>query len=189
MPEMNGFEFLSNFESPDFKVIFVTAFEEFALQAFDFYALDYLVKPVNPIKLQRAVEKLGQISYEFQKMEEMLRAIQQIYQKSNLLSIPTLNGLEMIDLDDIKYLMAEGNYVELFLKQDKLVVSKSLGDFEKVLDAKKFIRIHNSYIVKVSEIKKYIRGDGGIVELIGGIQLPVSRLNKPKLLQLIKVDF
>jgi two-component system LytT family response regulator len=75
------------------------------------------------------------------------------------------------------------------MKTNMLVVSKSLGDFEKVLDPQKFVRIHNSYIVNVNEIKKYIRGDGGIVELLGGIQLPVSRINKPKLLQLIKADF
>jgi two-component system, LytTR family, response regulator len=193
MPEMNGFDFLGHFENPKFSVIFVTAFENFALQAFEFYAVDYLLKPVSSEKLRRAVnrviEKKSGENTEIQQLNMMIRGLQQVYQKSNTLSIPTLQGLEMIELSEIKYLMAEGNYVELIMKTNMLVVSKSLGDFEKVLDPQKFVRIHNSYIVNVNEIKKYIRGDGGIVELLGGIQLPVSRINKPKLLQLIKADF
>lgn len=193
MPEMNGFDFLSHFPNAKFSVIFVTAYEGFALKAFEFYAVDYLLKPVSADKLIRAVsrveEKKKGENGELQKLQEMLLGLQQVYQKSSTLSIPTLQGFEMIELSEIKYLAAEGNYVELIMKESKLVVSKSLGDFEKVLDPIKFIRIHNSFIINIAEVKKYIRGDGGIVELLGGVQLPVSRINKPRLLQLIKADF
>jgi two-component system, LytTR family, response regulator len=100
-----------------------------------------------------------------------------------------MEGYEIIELADLIYLKAEGNYTELFLKSKKTLVSKTLGDFEKVLSVQMFQRVHNSYIVNIQEIRKYIKGDGGFVMMSNKEQLPVSRINKPKLLNLLKPQF
>ena len=94
----------------------------------------------------------------------------------------------MIDQEEINYLQAWGNYTTIYLTNREIVDSKNLGEFEKILDESKFIRIHNSAVVQIKKIKKYIRGDGGQVVMADGKTLSVSRINKPKLLSLILVD-
>lgn len=192
MPGCNGFDFLNKFESINFEVIFVTAYEEYALRAFDFYAVDYLLKPTEPEKLQRAIERIKakkDTNKDFEKFEHLFKNISAGIQKNSTLAIPTMEGYEIIELADLIYLKAEGNYTELFLKSKKTLVSKTLGDFEKVLSIQMFQRVHNSYIVNIQEIRKYIKGDGGFVMMSNKEQLPVSRINKPKLLNLLKPQF
>ena len=192
MPACNGFDFLKNFTNINFEVIFVTAYEEYALRAFDFYALDYLLKPVQEDRLRRAIERIKTKKRnldDFEKFETLFKNINSGLGKNQTLAIPTLEGFEIIELAELVFLKADGNYTELILKTKKLVVSKNLGDFEKVLPVKEFLRIHHSFIVSVSQIKRYIKGDGGMVSMANGEQLPVSRINKPKLLSLLNLPF
>jgi two-component system, LytTR family, response regulator len=191
MPGCNGFDFLSKFKSINFSVIFVTAYEEYALKAFDFYAVDYLLKPVEYPKLIRAVERIKEKSkpnggVEF--LELMLKNLTSDLKKTDTLAIPTTDGFEIVELTQVIYFKAEGNYTEIFLKDKKKVVSKSIGDFEKVLNITKFFRIHHSYIINIDEVRKYVKGDGGTVILSNGLQLPVSRTNKPKLMLLLNTQ-
>lgn len=192
MPGCNGFDFLKRFDKIDFEVIFVTAYEEYALRAFDFYAVDYLLKPIEPERLKRAIERIKskkESNTDFEKFEALFRNLSGKNQKNTTLAIPTLDGFEIIDLGELVYLKADGNYTELKMKNKKILVSKTLGDFEKVLPMDNFIRIHNSFVINIQQIRKYIKGDGGMVMISTGEQLPVSRINKPKLLALIKSEF
>jgi two-component system, LytTR family, response regulator len=192
MPGTNGFDFLKKFKEIDFEVIFVTAYEEYALRAFDFYAVDYLLKPIETEKLKRAIDRIKskkESKKDFEKFEALFRNLSEKSQKTTTLAIPTLDGFEIIDLADLVYLKADGNYTELKMKTKKILVSKTLGDFEKVLPLESFIRIHNSFVINLQEIRKYIKGDGGMVTISNGEQLPVSRINKPRLLAMIKPQF
>ena len=192
MPSINGFDFLRKFMKIDFEVIFVTAYEEYALRAFDFYAVDYLLKPIEPEKLKRAIERIKskkESNNDFDKFENLFKTFSASMQKSNTLTIPTLEGYEIVELADLIYLKADGNYTELKMKNKKTLVSKTLSDFEKVLPNKDFQRIHNSYIVNIQEIRKYIKGDGGVIILSNKEQLPVSRINKPRLLAQLRPQF
>jgi len=191
MPIMSGFEFLSCQKDIDYQVVFVTAHQEYAINAFDFYAVDYIVKPVSKDKLLRAAERLKTriASHEDSGINVLLETMKKNTDKANHLAIPTMEGFEMVNLENLLYLTASGNYTNLRIKSKDMLVSKTIGDFEKILDPSKFVRIHNSAIVQIKEIKKYIKGDGGQVTMSDGQILSVSRANKPKLLSLIKVDF
>lgn len=192
MPGCNGFDFLSKFNKIDFEVIFVTAYEEFALRAFDFYAVDYLLKPTVPEKLVRAVERIKnkkENNKDFERFESLFRNLSTATNKPTTLAIPTFDGFEIIELNELIYLQAEGNYTQLKMKQKKILVSKTMGDFEKILPQEGFLRIHNSFIINTQEVRKYIKGDGGMVNMSNGDQLPVSRINKPKLLLTLKTTF
>lgn len=191
MPVMSGFEFLSCQKNIDYQVVFVTAHQEYAINAFDFYAVDYIVKPVSKDKLIRAAERLRNRvgSKTDSRIDVLLESMKKDGDKANHLAIPTMEGFEMVNLNELLYLTASGNYTTLKVgKKDKLV-SKTIGDFEKILDPSRFVRIHNSVLVQIKDIKKYIKGDGGQVEMSDGQVHSVSRANKPKLLSIIKVDF
>lgn len=191
MPQMSGFDFLLCQKSIDYQVVFVTAHQEYALSAFDFYAVDYLVKPVSSQKLMRAVERLKEKIGSSRNLENIgprLEGIKSHHLRSGHIAVPNAEGFEMIDQEEINYLQAWGNYTTIYLTNREIVVSKNLGEFEKILDESKFIRIHNSAVVQIKKIKKYIRGDGGQVVMADGKTLSVSRINKPKLLSLILVD-
>jgi len=192
MPEMSGFDFLDALPSVDFEIVFVTAYEEFALAAFDFYALDYLVKPVAPEKLIRAVERLlakkkENQKVDYQNIQALLGNLTLMQQDATSMAIPTQDGYEILKTNEVVLLEAEGSYTKVILKVgDTLLVSRNLKDFERMLPVRKFARIHHSYIVNVDYIKKYQKGDGGIVTMSNGKSLAVSRANKTKLLSLIR---
>lgn len=175
--------------------MFVTAYEEFALAAFDFYALDYLVKPVAPEKLTRAVERLLTKKKENQKVDyvniqALLGNLTLMQQDSTSMAIPTQEGYEILKTGDVVLLEADGSYTNVVLKTgDTVLVSRNLKDFERMLPPRKFARIHHSYIINIDYIKKYQKGDGGVVTMTNGKALSVSRANKAKLLTLIRGDF
>jgi two-component system LytT family response regulator len=192
MPIMTGFEFLNCQKNIEYQVVFVTAHQEYAINAFDFYAVDYLVKPVSSQKLIRAVDRIKEKLIKGDKKENMdakLAGIQSHNLQSGYIAIPTIDGYEMLNQEEILYMQASGNYTSIRLINKELLVSKNIGEFEKIMDAGRFIRIHNSALVQISKIKKYIRGDGGQVLMSDGKSLSVSRINKPRLLSVIRVEF
>lgn len=182
MPGENGFEFLSSLTNRNFKVIFVTAYNEYALQAIKESALDYILKPVNIGELQTAVEKLKRsvsspvaIEQNQQLLENLLHSVN----RTNLpkkIALPHLGGISFIEVDDIVSLQADSNYTIIHLRNmQKLVITKTLKDFEELLDQTQFVRIHKSYIVHLKFIKEYSTTDGGIVKMTDGNQWSISR--------------
>lgn len=186
MPILNGFELLNRIKRIDFDVVFVTAYDNFALKAFEFCAVDYLVKPTSRESLLRAVEKIRNKQKKInvqQNIELLLANMQKDLKKRQQVAVPTFEGLEFIDTHQIVYAKAEGNYTTILLEnKNKVIISKTLKEFEGILNDSTFARIHYSYLVNLAHARKYIKGETGSLILNDGTSLPVSRANKSKLM-------
>lgn len=190
MPQINGFDFLLKIPKINFEVIFCTAYDAFALTAFDFCAIDYLLKPVSKEKLTRAVDKVRLKQHkqvDLQNLELLLANMRGgIHHKPNV-AVPTPEGLEFISITDIMYAEADGNYSRIFMmNKEKLLISRTLKDLESLLSNHPFVRIHQSYLVNLAYIKKYVKGEGGYVIMNNGTSLQVSRANRIKLMDLVR---
>ncbi len=179
MPEMNGFELLDNLKNHNFSTIFITAFEQFALKAFKYSALEYLLKPVDKDELEKVLEKFkDKKTNEFFKEQILLQ--QSIMQgtKPNKVVFSTQESLEFVDPQNILYCVADGNYCEIILSQRTLVVSKSLKEIEILLSEFGFIRIHQSYLINPEHITKYLKTAGGSIVMDNGKELSISRAKR-----------
>ncbi len=182
MPIENGFQFLSSIAVPNFKVVFVTAHNEYALQAIKASAIDYILKPINIDELKKAVEKVklslnNPIASE-QNKQLLAHLLQIITKKSppKKIALPQLGSINFIDVDEIVSLQADSNYTIIHLcSMQKLVISKTLKDFEELLDQTQFARIHKSYIINIKYIKEYSTANGGIVKMKDGNHWSISR--------------
>jgi two-component system, LytTR family, response regulator len=193
MPKEDGFEMLQKITDRNFKVIFVTAYNEFALKAIKASAVDYLLKPVNIAELQNAVQKLTeQLKYEDARknQKELLNHLLQNFSSENSptkIAIPYVGGLLFTDVNEIVALEGDGNY-SIIHKTDlqKIVVTKTLKDFEDLLDAEQFLRIHKGHIINLNYVKEYSQKDGGSVKMEDGSLWSISRRQLDLFLQKIK---
>lgn len=189
MPRMNGFEMLQFVQFKNFEIIFTTAFDAYAIKAFKVNAMDYLLKPIEPEELIRAVEK---VKVKIEKSQQLNR-IDEILQNSafqglrkNKLALPVDGKISMIEFDSILYCESDGNYTRIYLTDKKrFMISKTLKDIENLLPQTDFLRIHHSYVVNINHIKEYIRGEGGEVLMSNGEVLRVSRNKKEELLSIL----
>jgi two-component system LytT family response regulator len=185
MPQMNGFELLQKIPEPCFKLIFTTSYDQYAIKAIRYSALDYLLKPIDREELQAAVQKANESSpYQLTQQLEML--LQKIHSPApiNKVAMPTMEGLQMVSVDTIISCESDSNYTILYLKnKQKLIVSRTLKDIEEVLEDYAFARIHHSYLVNINEINKYVKGEGGYVIMSDGSNVDVSRSKKELLLK------
>lgn len=198
MPVMNGFELLEQLNEISFGIIFTTSYDQYAIRAIKFSALDYLLKPVGRQELVTAVQKV--IEYRFFPSAEHLKIlISRARNKgSGLLKIavPTAEGFEMVANDQIISCEADNNYTYLLLKgKSRIIACRTLKDVEEQLEPfATFLRVHNSYIVNLNEVKKYVRGEGGYLVMSDGSNVNVSRGRKEGLIkrltgQHIQTDF
>ena len=190
MPGKSGIDLLHDLQEVDFETIFTTSHSRYALQALRAEALDYLLKPVQERELAEALHKYAikqnkqNLSKQF---EEFLNSRQNQSGQLKKISVPTSNGLEFIKLDDIIRLKAEINYTNIYLCEGrKITVARTLKEFEKMLSGNGFVRIHNSHIINLNYLKKYTKGNGGVVFLEDGTQLDVSRQRKEEFLTTLK---
>jgi len=187
MPRENGFDFLRSIPKENYGVIFVTAFEEYAIQAFKANAVDYLLKPVNPLELRDAVTRAIQY-HEMRKLKEEVRSIyqeslenleQQYHSKSfrpDKITIAEKYGFRVVNVTDIMYLEAYSNYTILHLSGlDKIIATRSLIEFENLLEGPSFFRIHKSAIINLHYLKAYSKYEGNFAELTDGTKLTISR--------------
>jgi two-component system, LytTR family, response regulator len=188
MPSMTGFELLEQFIKIPFSVIFTTSYDQYAIKAIRFSALDYLLKPIDPKELSAAITKVTQ-----QKLppsaEQFRMLMDQIIHKDNgftKIAVPTAEGFELIPADQLIRCEAFDNYTHLFLKnKTKIVACRSLKEVEEQLHAfTSFIRVHHSYLVNLNEVTKYVRGEGGYLVMSDGSTVIVSRSRKDALLKL-----
>ena len=182
MPGEDGFQFLRSLSIRNFKVIFVTAYNEYALQAIKASAFDYILKPVSIVELQSTVAKIkASLSNPLAADQNHLlleNLLQSVNKKSSppKIALPHLGGINFIEVDDIISLQADSNYTIIHMKNmQKLVITKTLKEFEDLLDHAQFARIHKSYIVNLKYIKEYSTNDGGIVKMADGNQWSISR--------------
>jgi two-component system LytT family response regulator len=189
MPRKNGFELLQAFPEPSFDVIFTTAYSQFAQKAFRFAALDFLLKPVDADDLVSAVQRYlkKQSKYEF---KQHLDILMQLYKKPELLpekiSLATQQAIHFVNPANIVYCESDSNYtIVYFNDRSKLVVSKTLKEIEEILIPYNFFRIHHSYLINLRQVSRYVKADGGSIEMTGGVQLAVSRQRKEKLMNVL----
>lgn len=190
MPKKNGFEVLQAFSNPSFDVIFTTAYNEFAIKAFRFAAFDYLLKPIDADDLVNALkryEKKIQNSFK-QQLGMLLQHFEQPNALPDKISFATQQAVHFIKPENILYCESDGNYTTLFfLDNTKLVVSKTLKEVEEVLVHYHFLRIHNSFVINLKQVGRYVKTDGGSIEMTNGTQLPISRQRKNEVMQVLNL--
>lgn len=177
MPEYSGFQLLDFFENITFQIIFTTAYSDYALQAFQVSAIDYLMKPIQFVQLEKAIEKAKRL--EMKQYQSSIDTLKLNLSGSGLqkITLAVSNGLEFVSLPTIIYLEAAGSYTTFHLINDqKIVVSKKIKEFESMLTAKnRFFRPHRSYIVNLDHIKSFVRSDGGYLKMQNGATVSLSR--------------
>jgi two-component system LytT family response regulator len=184
MPEMNGFTLLEQLGEITFSLIFVTAYNEFALKAFRFSALDYLLKPLDPQELQQAVHKAEKRSRIDQRQIDFLRLQLHGGQHPQKIAVPYQNGIVFVELKDIVYCEAESNYTKVFLTSGKnYLLSRTLRDVQEVLEERNFLRVHRQYLINLDHIKMYHKGEAAYLVLYGDVNIPVAKNQKERLVQ------
>lgn len=186
MPMLNGFDLLRRCDPLDFKVIFTTAYDQYAVKAIKFNALDYLLKPVDKDELTAAVQKARQSTVPSAAQLESTRLLRNNSMPERI-ALPVGQELLLVEVAEIQYLESDGAYVSVVINgQNKpIVLSKSLREFEELLNNPGFFRAHNSFLVNLRFIKKIIRTDGGELVMANGRSLPVARAKKNELMELI----
>lgn len=192
MPNMTGFEMLQEFGEISFSIIFVTAYDAFALKAFEFNAVDYLLKPIRKAKIQQAVQKVidrNDRTFSSEKLKALVNNIQ-LQSSSGIqrIALPAGEGFDFVPVDDIAFLNAESNYTWVHLiAGKKYLVSKTLKDVSSMVTHRQFFRAHKSFVVNLNSVTRYIRGQGGHLVLETGDKIPVSRGQKEALMKLLQM--
>jgi two-component system, LytTR family, response regulator len=194
MPGKSGLELLTELPAKNFEIIFVTAHNEYMLQALQYSAADYLLKPVDEDRLIEAVQRVEN-RLEAEKREGMTEALLHNLSKTGnpsemRLCLPTLKGFIVLKLDEIIYCEAERSYTVFHLEKSKtVIVSKPLLDYENILKDTSFLRIHKSFLINLHHVREYQRGEGGMVIMSDDAEIEVSRRKKDQFLLKIKEAF
>jgi two-component system LytT family response regulator len=189
MPHMNGFELLEKLPEINFQLIFTTSFDQYAIKAIQFSALDYLLKPIEREKLQKAVQKVVQGMHHPlpQQIEILLHKLSHPTIPVNKIAIPTMEGLQMIFVESVIICTSDSNYTTLHLKnKQKITASRTLKEIEEMLEDYSFTRVHHSYLVNLNEVEKYVKGEGGYLVMSDGSTVDVSRSRKDMLLNKLR---
>lgn len=185
MNDGTGFDLIEKLSHRKVEIIFVTAFNEYAIKAFRYSAIDYLLKPINPEELVQAVNKLKDET-RLSQIEQKLEALIQNKSSIQKIAISSVEGIRLEEVSNVKYCESDNYYTTIYLRTgDKIVVSKTLKEYDKMLSGDGFYRIHQKYLVNISEIKNYSKSDGGFVTLNDGTTLTVSRRKKEGLLSVL----
>lgn len=188
MHPLNGFELLNQFERINFKVIFTTAYDQYAIKALKMNALDYLLKPIDAEELKAALDKY--MNDEITTSNEQISQLSKftIGQLSETLALSTQKGLFFIKIEDVMYFNASSSYTYVMMKTgEKHLISKSLSTFEEVLqDNPLFFRAHKSNLINLNFVKQYIRGEGGEIIMQDNFTVTLSRNKKQEFLNLFK---
>ena len=191
MPRMSGFRMLDELSDVPFEIIFTTAYNHYAVDAIRARAFDYLMKPVAIRELQQAVERLRVYLSRDPGLRPAVQATQLpgYRNQDEKISIPTSDGLEFIAVHSIVHILSSSNYSKIYLTDGKpLFVTRLLGEFEELLAPYRFFRVHNSHLINLRYIKKYIRGEGGQVIMQNGDVIDVSRRKKEEFLKALSAS-
>lgn len=186
MPGESGFDLLRRVGRPDFAVVFTTAHDHYAIKAIKFAAVDYLLKPIDVDQLREAIARVVEMRTGPAgdgRIEQLVESTRQGAQVSSI-SVPAQNGFVRVKLTDIIWCEAE-RYFTIFhlVGGSELVATRSLGDFEELLDGSGFVRVHHGHLVSMDHIARYIKGEGGQVVMSDGSTLDVSRRKKEELMK------
>ena len=188
MPKINGFEMLELLEHTP-AVIFTTAFDEYAIKAFEAHAIDYLLKPFNQERFDKALAKWNEQKPESNEKatQELLETASQSPSQSQRIVIKDGSKIKIIPVHDVQYLEAADDYVKIHTKDGYFLKNKTMNHFEQVLDGQQFVRSHRSYIVNVQQITRIdpYEKDGHVAILRSGVKVPVSRSGYGKLKEIL----
>lgn len=189
MPDGSGFDLLKRINHIDFKVIFVTAFEEYAIKAFRFNAIDYITKPIDPDELRQAVEKAikyGKDGATNETIKLLLDSLSRPSQNHRKIILRTLNTIHVIEIDQIIRCESDRNYTAFHIEgEEKLLISRSMKEFDELLVEHGFLRVHNSHLINLSHVRKFHR-DELLCILKDGTNIPVAYRKRDELLAAIK---
>jgi len=194
MPGKSGLDMLADLSDMSFKVIFVTAHNEYVLQALQFSAVDYLMKPVDEDRLIEAVERVKK-KVKQERDGSQTEALLYNINKAGLplemrLCLPTLKGFTIVKLEEIVYCEAQRSYTIFHLVNGKtIMISKPLFDYERLLTDTTFFRVHKSFLINLLHVKEYIRGEGGTVVMSDSMEIEVSRRKKELFMTKVKEYF
>lgn len=189
MPKLNGFELMQALPQINFQIIFVTAYNQFALKAFKYSALDYLLKPVEKDDLIRSINKfnLTHQKVEMRQLEFLKQFLSGNQSKSDRIGITVRDGVKFVDIKNIIRCQADDNYTRMFFQNtEPMLVTRTLGDFEEQLTEHGFFRISNSHLISLNFIERYSREDGGYVQMKDGETITVSKNKKDAFLKLVQ---
>ncbi|WP_422105321.1 LytR/AlgR family response regulator transcription factor [Winogradskyella sp.] len=178
MPRMDGFALLNTISYKRSQVIFTTAYDEYALQAFKTAAADYLLKPIAINELKEAVAKVqrklqSDASQDY--IIDLFERLQKTRNEITSIGLPTMEGLDFVKVESILYCHSDGNYTEIYLENgQRILVTRKIKFMEEKLDGLQFVRVHNSYLVNLNCVTKYIKGRGGTLIMVNGDHIPVS---------------
>jgi len=182
MPNGTGFDLLTHFPEKDFEVVFITAFNHYAIKAIKFSAVDYILKPININEFIEAVNRVVQKRKEKSSAgDESFRMLMENLKSAHptRLAIPTSDGMEYLNPKDIIRIEADRSYSWFYITGNrKILVSKHLKEFQDLLNDRYFFRAHNSHLINLKYVKKFIRKEGGYIEMLDGEQIPISRNRK-----------
>jgi two-component system LytT family response regulator len=177
-----GFDVLRKLPSRDFELVFVTAYDNYAVEAFRFSAVDYLLKPIGIPEFEEAVDRVRKKATEKNRhgnIDTLLFNLARQSGQDRKVSIPTLHGCEFADLKDILWCSSKGSYTIFHLtNKTKIISSRNLGFYEELLSGNRFFRIHHKAIINMQFVKSYVKGKSGVVILTDGTELKISQRKK-----------
>lgn len=188
MPRMSGFRMLEELGEYDFDIIFTTAYNHYSVDAIRISAFDYLIKPIGIEELQQAVERLSKSLHRQtkDKIDILKKSLSENRNQDDKIAISTSEGIEFVPIKNIIHIESKSNYSKIFLMDNKsIMVTKILKDFEEMLLPYNFYRVHNSHLINLNYIHKYVRSQGGHVQLQDGTLIDISRRKKEEFLKMI----
>jgi two-component system LytT family response regulator len=189
LPPYTSFDWLQTLDHISFEIIFTTSFEEFAIKAFRLAAVDYLLKPIDKSEFETALDKFRQKKKSGEDTENLVQLINNLKEKTNQtrIALPTVTGFLFVAIKDIVRCESDNTYTTFYMSDKrKLVISKTLKDCEQLLQDYRFFRVHNSHLINLEYITEYIKGEGGLVKMVDGSHVDVSRRRKEEFLKVIR---
>lgn len=189
MQNETGFDLLEKIDDPNFELIFITAHHEYAIKAFKFSAIDYLLKPINIDELVSAVDKVKEkktTSVSKEKYDVLMENIKDSHASFERIALPTSEGLTFVELNELIRCESTANYTFFFLTSGKkILVSKTIKFYDELLSDHKFYRVHQSHLINLMHIKKYVKGEGGYIIMSDDSMVIVSRRRKESFLSIL----
>ncbi|MBT3209979.1 MAG: response regulator transcription factor [Bacteroidetes bacterium] len=185
MQDGSGFDLLERITKKNFKIIFVTAYSQYAIKAFKFSAIDYLLKPYDPEELVSAVDKIKE-NDKYYSIDKKLETLISNRNGFNKIALPTMSGIHLVKVKDIVRCQSTSNYTNIFLNsKETILVTKTLKEYEELLSKSKFFRVHQSHLINLAYVERYIKGEGGTIIMEDGSEVEVARRRKDKFLTLL----
>jgi two-component system LytT family response regulator len=189
MNDGTGFDLLQSFSPVEFKVIFITAYDQYALQAFRFSAVDYLLKPVNPVHLVAAIDRASQLIRDHfnMQMNALYENLKSVARQDKKIILKTTEQIHLLDLKSIISCESDSCYTTVHtMEGEHIMVAKTLKEYEEMLTGCGFYRVHKSFLINLAHIKRFDKQDGGYIVLTNDLKIPVASRKREEMMELLE---